>query len=163
MSDVVEKEFKKVEPMPSVEQKDLAEGLRYEYYEGDWDRLPDFEQLHPVAAGITPAVDLDKRQRDVKFGLRFQGFLAVPNDDVYVFSLSSDDGSRLCIGDQLVVDNDELHSSLEKQGFVALAKGLHPMTIIYFNKLGGKELNLRMMAIGASFHSLSPEEIRHRP
>ncbi len=163
VSDVVEKEFKKVEPLPSVEEKDLVKGLRYEYYEGDWDRLPAFEQLHPITVGITPTVDLEKRQRDEKFGLRFQGYLAIPDDDVYVFSLSSDDGSKLYIGDQLVVDNDELHGSLERRGFVPLAKGLHPMTLTYFNKLGGKELNLRMAAIGESFHSLSPEEISHKP
>jgi alpha-L-fucosidase len=163
VSDVVEKEFKKVEPLPSVEEKDLVRGLRYKYYEGDWDRLPAFEQLHPMDAGVTPTIDLEKRKRDEKFGLQFQGYITVPEDNVYLFSLSSDDGSRLYIGDQLVVDNDELHASLERRGFVALAKGLHPMILAYFNKLGGKELNLRMTAIGGSLHTLSPEEISCKP
>jgi len=163
VSDVVEKEFKKVEPLPSVQEKGLVQGLRYEYYEGEWDWLPEFEQLQPVASGVSPAIDLKMRQREVKFGLRFQGYITVPEDNVYLFSLSSDDGSKFYIGNQFVIENDGLHSSLEKRGFVALAKGLHPVTITYFNKLGGHELDLRMAAMGEHLRSLSAQEISHKP
>jgi alpha-L-fucosidase len=163
VSDVVEKEFKKVEPLPSVQEKDLVQGLRYEYYEGEWDWLPEFGQLQPVASGVSPAIDLTMRQREVKFGLRFQGYIAVPEDNVYLFSLSSDDGSKFYVGNQPVIEIDGLHSSLEKRGFVALAKGSHPVTITYFNKLGGHELDLRMAAMGEHLRALSAKEISHKP
>ena len=163
VSEVVEKEFGKAVPRPPVDDKDLVQGLRYEYYEGDWDRLPEFEKLKPVSRGVSSAIDLNGRQRDEKFGLRFTGYVTVPQDNVYLFSLTSDDGSRLFIGDQTVIDNDGLHASLEKRSFVALSKGSHPMTITYFNKLGGRELDLRMAAIGGSLRSLNAQEISHKP
>ncbi|MEK6570796.1 MAG: PA14 domain-containing protein, partial [Bacteroidota bacterium] len=163
VSEVVEREFRKVEPRPSVSEKDLGQGLRYKYYEGEWDRLPEFEKLQPAASGISSELDLKMRRRDEKFALRFTGYLTVPEDNVYMFSLTSDDGSKFYIGDQLVIDNDGLHGSLEKQGYVALAKGAHPITITYFNKLGGKELDLRMGAVSERFHSLTQQEIMYKP
>jgi hypothetical protein len=61
---------------------------------------------------------------------------------VYAFTLTSDDGSRLYIGDTLVTDNDGLHGAEEKRGTIALAAGLHPVRVTYFNKTGGLELQV---------------------
>ncbi len=41
-----------------------------------------------------------------------------------------------------VVDNDGLHGVQEKRGVIALAAGLHPLRITYFNKTGSLELTV---------------------
>ena len=49
----------------------------------------------------------------------------------------SDDGSTLKINGELVVDNDGPHSPREVTGQKALAKGLHPIEVKYFDHNGG--------------------------
>jgi signal transduction histidine kinase len=82
-------------------------GLQVECYEGFWEKVPDFDLLWPVKTGITTSVSLPFRTtnfslafrtRDEMVGLRFTGFLDVPNDGVYSFRLASDDGSLLFLG-----------------------------------------------------------------
>lgn len=77
--------------------------------------------------------------REVKgdIGLVLTGFLDIPEDGIYTFALHSDDGSVLTIGDRVVVDNDGAHSPREIIGQKALAKGLHPFKVTYFDYNGG--------------------------
>ncbi|MHC4571927.1 MAG: PA14 domain-containing protein, partial [Planctomycetota bacterium] len=82
------------------------------------------------------------RQRDEKFGFRFSGYLKVPRTGVYTFLLESDDGSKLYIGDECIVNNDGLHGSIEESGIIALATGLHPITVVFFEKTGGENLEV---------------------
>lgn len=62
-----------------------------------------------------------------------EGFLFVPQAGVYTLSLTSDEGSRLWIGEQLVVDNDGVHTAQTRSGSIALAPGIHPLRIAYFD------------------------------
>ncbi len=78
-----------------------------------------------------------------RFALRLSGWLRVPDDGLYEFALSSDDGSSLQIGDRVVVDNDGPHGVEERTGMIALRAGLHPITVRYFQGGGGAALSLR--------------------
>jgi signal transduction histidine kinase len=73
-------------------------GLKYRYYEGDWEFLPDFRKYRPVKTGVATNIDPVVRARDDMVGLEFNGFVSVPQDGVYTFHLASDDGSRLFVG-----------------------------------------------------------------
>jgi hexosaminidase len=91
-----------------------------------------------VAADVTlPIVHPDA------YGLQFRGVIEVPATGIYSFFLTSDDGSRLTIADRPVIDNDGAHSSQERSGQVALAKGLHPFALDYMDLGGGGALELR--------------------
>ena len=70
-------------------------------------------------------------------GLVIKGYFNAPQDGVYSFVLLSDDGSVLKVDDAVVVDNDGPHSPQELSGQRALAKGLHPIEIRYFDNNGG--------------------------
>jgi len=63
----------------------------------------------------------------------------VPQTGLYTFSVLSDDGSRLFIGDQLVVDNEGLHGPTEVMGQIILEKGFHPIRADFFQASGGEE------------------------
>ena len=72
-------------------------GLDYDYYQGIWDAIPDFNQLLPVKSGVTENLSLSPRQRDIHFGMRFAGYLKVEEPGDYTFYLNSDDGAQLIV------------------------------------------------------------------
>jgi alpha-L-fucosidase len=142
VSDTVQARFTRVKPRPAVKVEGLAQGLRYAYFEGDWDRLPDFSTLKPVKEGVLPNFVFTPRNQPERFGFEYSGFIRVPEDGVYAFYTDSDDGSRLYVDDVLVVDNDGLHGMREERGEIALAAGLHPVRVIFFEKTGNEDLKV---------------------
>jgi len=116
----------------------LAPGLLCRAFEGRWQRLPDFSKLQPKTTTTTPTVGLGEWAGKDNFALEFSGYIKIPRDGVYAFYTYSDDGSRLWIGDKLVVDNDGLHSAHEARGFAPLKAGIHPLRVAFF-ELGGDD------------------------
>lgn len=70
-------------------------GLLAEAYEGYWEAVPDFELLQPVKRGIVSNFDLGFKTRDEMVGIRFTGYVSIPQDGQYQFRVRSDDGSLL--------------------------------------------------------------------
>ncbi|MGE3354951.1 MAG: PA14 domain-containing protein, partial [Planctomycetota bacterium] len=77
------------------------------------------------------------------------------------FALRSDDGSKLWIDGELVVDNDGLHAAVEQSGHRALGQGLHPIEVWWFNATGGVDLQLRWARPGGSFAVVPVSRWRH--
>jgi len=77
----------------------LVSGLNYICCAADDEVLPDFEHLAPSKAGSVANIDLSVIPRNERIGVRFSGFLRVPEAGLYTFYTSSDDGSRLLVGD----------------------------------------------------------------
>jgi hypothetical protein len=136
--------FERATPKPPATADDLQPGLLVERYEqdGSWRRLPDFETLVPVASEITDHVHHAIGDREEYFGLRFRGYLSVPQTGVYGLHLSSDDGSRLYLASEMIVDNDGIHGTRERSGYLALEAGPHPIEIEFFQGAGGVSLGL---------------------
>lgn len=135
---------------PETGLSDLKTGLKYFYYEGDWEKLPDFNKLIAVKYGNTDNFKMEERTKDALFGMRYMGFIDIPSDNVYTFYLSSNDGSQLAIGDKLLVKNDGLHVSVEKSGKAYMKKGKHRIEILFFQKNGDYSLNLVYESPGIS-------------
>ncbi len=117
-------------------------GVNYGYYEGTWSSLPAFNALTPVKTGNASGFSLAVRNRDDNFGVQYTGYVNVPADGTYTFYTASDDGSRLYIGTQLVVDNDGAHAEVERSGTIGLRAGKHAITVTYFEATGGEVLNV---------------------
>ena len=111
-------------------------------YEGDWDKLPDFEKLKTKASGVTDSVNLACSPLQDKFGLMLNGYIDIAQEGIYTFYLRSDDGSRLKIGDKELIDLDGLHAVIEKSKQVLLEKGKHLIDVVFFEKGGGQFLEL---------------------
>lgn len=82
--------------------------------------------------------------------------LTVPGAGEYTFRLISDDGSRLSIDDQVVIDHDGLHSAVEKDGTVTLSAGSHPLRIDYFENTVDQRLTLEWRTPGSSSFAVVP-------
>ncbi|MGH7152272.1 MAG: alpha-L-fucosidase, partial [Planctomycetota bacterium] len=153
-SGVVSNAFRRVEPLPGEALPEPPRDFRVERFEGDWDRLPDFGTLPAKGSFRRRTIALPEGFRDERVGLRYEGWIEVPRDDVYLFSLSSDDGARLLVHRELVVDNDGLHGALEKRGGIPLGAGLHPVAVEWFNKTADVHLEVRAGALGAELRPL---------
>jgi hypothetical protein len=70
------------------------------------------------------------------FGIKYTGLFKVEKSGIYEFRLSSDDGSRLIIDDQLVINNDGTHAPVSRSGRILLAAGSHQLKLLYFQGPG---------------------------
>jgi len=66
----------------------------------------------------------------------------VPRTGVYHFFLTSDDGSRMWVGEAPLIDNDGPHGAKEVSAAVALEAGWHAITVGMFQATGGLELQV---------------------
>ena len=89
-------------------------------------------------------------------GLIMTGYLRVPEDGVYTFSLMSDDGSWLKIDGNMVVDNDRPQSPHEEVSQQALKAGLHKIEVRYFDSNGGM---LRLWVFDTKGKKMQPADI----
>src|SRR5947207_4539613 len=136
---------------------DLASGkgaTNYFYYEGSWERVPDFSKLKPHATGTALGFDVGVARRHDNFALQFKAFLKVEHEAIYTFTVTSDDGSRLYVNGKLVVDNDGIHAPQAKQGSARLAKGVHKIRVGFMQGGGGAELDVQIEAAGCGRHNL---------
>jgi len=118
-------------------------GINYSYYEGNWRKLPDFSTLTPKHQGLTDNFQVGSlAQRKDHFALKYTGTIKIQRAGTYTFYTTSDDGSQLLINDTLVVDNDGDHGPMTKSGTIYLNKGQHPLTITYFENIGGELLEV---------------------
>lgn len=132
----------KTTPLPALSHKGLT-GLNYQLYRGAWEKIPDFAALTPAETGKARQINLDPAKNlTADFGLVFTGFLKVPETDVYLITVSSDDGGRLFIDGKMLIDYDGIHGMGEKKNTIALKKGLHSIEFHYFQHLGGLGLKL---------------------
>ena len=131
-------------PGYDIDSHALRPGLVVGYAEGDFDSATRVSDVSPARSWIAPRVEFSGAERDEAFGLRIQGYLRIPFDDIYTFEITSDDGSQLYLNDNLVVDHDGYHGATAKEGSVGLARGYHRLRLLYFQAGGGKGLGMRV-------------------
>jgi len=117
----------------------VAPNLKYKYYEGSWQSLPDFAALKPKSAGTVPGFDLGVRDRNDNFAVRYEGFLHIEQAGNYTFHLGSDDGSQLLINGKQVVIVDGIHPYSQQAGRLELKAGVHKVVVEFFEG-GGEEV-----------------------
>ncbi len=105
--------------------------------------LHDTASLSPVAVLYTSRLDISPRSwqsgfpgvpggRNEWFQLTYEGEFVTSRGGSHQFELLSDDGSRLLIDDQVVIDNDGRHPPKSAQGAVVLQPGKHRIRVSYF-------------------------------
>jgi len=70
------------------------------------------------------------------FSVVWTGYLTVARSGTYTFASRSDDGSRIFIGRELVVDNSGNHGPATQTGRVTLTRGPHPLRVEYVQSGG---------------------------
>jgi len=158
-------------PPASVPRKGRSQGMAAQGFTGRFRSVDDLERgerfdistLSPDAPSSLPRVTIFDGAPTGSFGLILNGFIRVPGKGIYTFFLSSDDGSRLSVGNRLVVDHDGPHSMAERAGQVALHRGWHPIEVRYFQSGGGYGLRLEMEGPGVSRREVPANWLAHFP
>lgn len=91
------------------------------------------------------------------FVMTARGFLYAERDTQAQFRIQSDDGSRLTIDGQVILDNDGLHGTESKIAPVQIKAGYHPVILEYFQGKGGRYFSFDWKPQGASVWSGVPE------
>lgn len=127
-------------------------GVNYNYYEGSWNNLPNFNNLTPKASGTIDNFSLSPMLRADNFAFKFSGVINVPVAGSYTFFTKSDDGSKLYIDNfnsaGQVVNNDYLQGPTERSGTINLTAGKHNIFVTFFEKTGGEFLEVRWQGPG---------------
>lgn len=153
--------FTKVAPQPAVERASFLPGLTCRIYDGRFEQLPDFAALQPRQQIMVGDVSLPTGPSPEREARVYDGFLQAPEDDVYTLALRSDDGSRLFVDGQLLVDNDGLHGALEESAQVALAAGPHQLRVEWFNLADSGEVVLRWARLGEPLRPVPATALVH--
>jgi azurin len=116
--------------------------LHFAMYLGDWKKLPDFAALQPFRQGeLDGLVEIKLDDYKNQFGLVYTGKLKAPKDAEYTFYISGDDGVRVSIDGNKVVEYDGIHPAGDiKEGKVKLKAGEHDFRLEYFQAAGQAEL-----------------------
>ncbi|GAA1608092.1 discoidin domain-containing protein [Catellatospora bangladeshensis] len=117
-------------------------------------------KLCTLKAGQTPNIDklmpIVNWTTTTDFGLadnflvHVLGNVNISTAGSYTFRLISDDGSRLLIDDNLVIDHDGLHGASAKDGAITLSTGYHSLKIEYFEATVDNQLTLQWQTPGST-------------
>jgi hypothetical protein len=148
-------------------------GLRGDIYllKPDTDQLPKFKKLKPVGTIYTSALNIPPRDflegfpgvtnRFEWFAIDYSGNFYIANPGVYLFQLTSDDGSRLYIDGKEVIDNDGIHSVQSEICSTDLTGGIHRVRVSYFQGPRTRvALILGVARPGEDFRVFSTSEFR---
>ena len=78
------------------------------------------------------------------FSVRWRGLFNAPATGMYTFIVTSDDGVRLSIKQQILIDNWYPHAVLTESGSIFLDKGEHIILIEYFDQMLDAELKIEV-------------------
>jgi hypothetical protein len=135
-------EFKVGQALPPVELPSAIKsgGLRFAYYEGDWETLPDCAAMKPIRSGVAGRdFDLGSFPGETTFACVLDGYLEIRRDGYYIFELGDEGGSRVYVGNLRVI-GDHYDSAGGSTYMVPLKKGYYPFRVEYFHKRGGRPL-----------------------
>lgn len=139
----------------------LTDG-KFQLFLGKWTQLPDFSKLKPAREGALDDNLIQLKFDDYKneYGIRFTGKLEVKTEGEYSFRVSSDDGARLSIDGNVIVNNDGSHPPgdgvIGRYGF---KPGQHQFQLDYFQGDGGAAIYVSWEGPGFSETWLSKDQI----
>ena len=104
--------------------------------------LPKFERMRPVGSIYTTSLNVWPQHFDEGFpnvtdrfewfGIEYTGRIWIEIPGPYRFSLLADDGAKLYVNNQMVIDNDGVHESVAVSGGATLTRGVHEIKVDYF-------------------------------
>ena len=122
---------------PTIKPKNLQDGIVCRYYEGHWKNVAGFKNAPVKTTEVVPQISTSKYSNQEFIGTNFKGYVYIKQAGTYHIRLSSNDGSRLKLSGKTVIDNDGLHTMVDKYISLQLTEGYYPIEVDYFRN-GGK-------------------------
>jgi hexosaminidase len=119
-------------------------GVKCRYFEGNnFKSVKDTASAKFIKEATVNEITIPSFCREESYALKFTTYIEVPEDGIYTFYQSSDDGAVLVIDGRVVIDHDGFKGSNEVRGQVALSKGSHLLQLSYFEAGGGNSVSLQ--------------------
>lgn len=118
-------------------------GIRMVYHEFKGRKCAEIQEAKVVRNYTMDSVAIPAKLEGW-LGLIYEGYIEVPQDGIYTFALTSNDGSMLYLDGQMLIDNDGPHGDTQLTAQRALAKGWHKVRVEYFDMNNGGSLSLKM-------------------
>ncbi|HJV77509.1 MAG TPA: family 20 glycosylhydrolase, partial [Paludibacter sp.] len=138
----------------------VTDGLICNFFPGEFKNVKSIAGIAKSVATVN-GIKVPKEFEAPSFGLKYQGFLDIPEDGIYSFYLNCDDGGILKIANREVVDNDGPHAPFERVGQVALKKGLQIFALDFMEGGGGYTLKLRYSINGSQPTEIPTSWFKH--
>ncbi|HWS00442.1 MAG TPA: GH92 family glycosyl hydrolase, partial [Prolixibacteraceae bacterium] len=155
-------ELKKTTVAKSVNPGEIAPGLIYRYYHGDFRMVNDFAKQTPLKSGIIPGFSITGKEREQHFAFDFEGFIKIPADGIYTFYFTTNDGGKFWLDNQLLINLDGLHPATEVFAETALKAGYHPILVKYFQEGGANKMDVSWAGPGLSKEGIKEELLFHK-
>ena len=97
------------------------------------------------------------------FASRHGGWLKVDTQGSYTLYLSSNEGSKLYLNGQMLINNDGLHDTLERSVILNLAPGFHQLRVEFFENIGSAGLSFRWAGPGITKRLVPASALWHTP
>jgi hypothetical protein len=104
--------------------------------------LPKFEHMRPVGSVYTTQLNVWPQNFDEGFpnitdrfewfAIEYTGKIWIEKSGQYRFSLLADDGAKMYLNHQVVIDNDGVHGARAVSGSATLTRGIHEIKVEYF-------------------------------
>jgi hexosaminidase len=153
--------YQKQDPAQPENPQSLNTGLNCNYYKAFFKETKLIEAAKADSSFISTAITVPASVKAPSFAVTYNGYIKVPADGIYTFYLTCDDGGVLWVADRKTVDNDGLHSAIEKNGQVALQKGLHSFKLDFIEGGGGYKLLLKYSKDGSTPQEVPPSWFYH--
>lgn len=105
----------------------------------------------PAGTAVTP---------DDNFSVRWTGEVEVAAAGNWTFSTTSNDGVRLWIGNQLIINNWTTHAITQNTATLSLAAGWQPLRLEYFQRGGLSEITLSYAGPGQAMTIIPTQRLR---
>jgi arylsulfatase A-like enzyme len=119
-------------PAVEVAGGGLQSGLSWQRFDGAAPWVPATQAMKPAASGLAAGLELAAvgAKPAKEFAAVFSGYLEVPADGEYTFSLTADTGAELRLHEATVIDADFGYiGGSARQGTIKLKAGLHPFRL----------------------------------
>jgi len=124
----------------AVKSKKTKAGLRYSFYDGDWNIQPDLKQNKPVESGeVQKNFSLNKFKARNNAAFLIEGNLEIPEEGYYVFASNAVDGSILYLGNRIILETKPGNQGI-KSFAIPLKKGLYPFRFQLLQKKGSPQI-----------------------
>jgi predicted esterase len=131
-------------PSPLIPRRTDNKGL-VPGFDGQW--FQDLELKNSLVRRIEKSVDYKDNYNlpgniHENISLRLSGWVKIEKAGLYSFITTADDGSRLTIGSETIIDDWVPHGAIDQIGNVSLKPGYHKITIEYFQGGGPGSISI---------------------
>ncbi len=145
-------------------------GLNYLYFEAPAISLDSLTQQNPAATGTTPRIDSSVGKRDENFGIVFDGYINIPADGGYTFTLFARDSAKLEINSAVVavapkpfpqVCGSIGNAVQATAGSLGLRAGRHAIRVSLTHTTGDHDFALKWQGPGVPLSDVPSSALSH--